>query len=424
MGVFLSEVFYNFTEYIPPLGVRGLMLEGKNVVLGVCGSIAAYKSALLVRLLVKAGANVQVVMTPDGTNFITPLTLSTLSKNPVFTDYFVAETGEWHNHVELGLWADLMVIAPVSANTLAKMAGGLTDNLLTAVYLSAKCPVYFAPAMDLDMWKHPSTTGNIATIKSFGNIMIAPGTGELASGLHGEGRMAEPEDIMAFLTADIKKKLPLVNVKAMVTAGPTYEAIDPVRFIGNHSSGKMGFAIADELARLGADVTLISGPSAQTSKQRSVKRIDVTTAAQMLEACQQNYSDTQVCVMSAAVADYTPVTIATQKIKKQDGGLTIETKKTTDILKFLGDNKQDGQLLVGFALETNNEEQNAIDKLKRKNLDFIVLNSLGDAGAGFKTDTNKVTIIDRDLQQTSFDLKNKAEVAADICQKIISLLKK
>ena len=401
------------------------MLEGKNVVLGVCGSIAAYKSALLVRLLVKAGANVQVVMTPDATNFITPLTLSTLSKNPVFSEYFIAETGEWHNHVELGLWGDLMIIAPASANTLAKMAGGLVDNLLTAVYLSAKCPVYFAPAMDLDMWKHPSTTANIETLLSFGNIMIQPGTGELASGLHGEGRMAEPEDIIAFLSADIKKKLPLVGVKALVTAGPTYEAIDPVRFIGNHSSGKMGFAIADDLARLGADVVLVSGPSAQVSKQRAVKRIDVTTAAEMLGACQQHYTDAQVCVMSAAVADYTPVTIAQQKIKKQGGeGLTIETKKTTDILKYLGDNKLDGQLLIGFALETNNELQNAIDKLQRKNLDFIVLNSLGDAGAGFRTDTNKITIIDRDLHQTTFDLKSKDEVAHDICTKIVALLNK
>lgn len=400
------------------------MLEGKNVVLGVCGSIAAYKSALLVRLLVKAGANVQVVMTPDATNFITPLTLATLSKNPVFSDYFVAETGEWHNHVELGLWGDLMVIAPASANTIAKTATGLVDNLLTAVYLSAKCPVYFAPAMDLDMWKHPSTSANIEMLQSFGNIMIAPGTGELASGLHGEGRMAEPEDIIAFLSADIKKKLPLVNTKALVTAGPTYEAIDPVRFIGNHSSGKMGFAIADELARLGADVVLISGPSAQVSKQRAVKRVDVTSAAEMLAACQQHYTDAKVCVMSAAVADYTPVTIAKQKIKKQDGRLTIETKKTTDILRFLGDNKHDGQLLVGFALETNNEEENAIAKLQRKNLDFIVLNSLGDAGAGFKTDTNKITIIDRDLQKTTFALKSKEDVATDICAKIVALLKK
>ncbi|MDB5155337.1 MAG: coaBC [Mucilaginibacter sp.] len=401
------------------------MLEGKNVVLGVCGSIAAYKSALLVRLLVKAGANVQVVMTPDATNFITPLTLSTLSKNPVLTDYFIAETGEWNNHVELGLWANVMLIAPASANTLAKMANGLTDNLLTAVYLSAKCPVYFAPAMDLDMWKHPSTTANISMIQSFGNILISPGTGELASGLYGEGRMAEPEEIIAFLSADILKKLPLAGIKALVTAGPTYEAIDPVRFIGNHSSGKMGFAIADELALLGADVTLISGPSAQVSKQWAVRRIDVTTAAEMLEACQQNYADTAICVMSAAVADYTPVDVATQKIKKQDGdGLTIATKKTTDILKYLGDHKQDGQLLIGFALETNNEEQNAIDKLRKKNLDFIVLNSLGDAGAGFKTDTNKITIIDRDLQKTTFDLKSKEDVAKDICRKITTLLNK
>lgn len=401
------------------------MLEGKNVILGVCGSIAAYKSALLVRLLVKAGTNVKVVMTADATNFITPLTLSTLSKNPVLTDYFIPETGEWNNHVELGLWADLMVIAPASANTMAKMATGLTDNLLTAVYLSAKCPVYFAPAMDLDMWKHPSTTANIAAIQQFGNILIAPGNGELASGLYGEGRMAEPEDIISFISADIHKKLPLVNIKALVTAGPTYEAIDPVRFIGNHSSGKMGFAIADELALLGADVTLVSGPSAQVSKQRSVKRINVTSAAEMLEACQQNYISTQVCVMSAAVADYTPITIAQQKIKKQHGeGLTIETKKTTDILKFLGDNKQPGQLLVGFALETNNEEQNAIDKLKKKNLDFIVLNSLSDAGAGFQGDTNKITIIDRDLQQTTFALKSKEDVAKDICNKIKTLLNK
>jgi len=401
------------------------MLEGKNVVLGVCGSIAAYKSALLVRLLVKAGANVQVVMTADATNFITPLTLATLSKNPALTEYFVPETGEWNNHVELGLWADLMVVAPTSANTLAKMATGLVDNLLTAVYLSAKCPVYFAPAMDLDMWKHTSTQSNIETLLGFGNIMIAPRSGELASGLHGEGRMAEPEEIIDFLNADIKKKLPLVNIKALVTAGPTYEAIDPVRFIGNHSSGKMGFAIADELARLGADVTLISGPSAQKCKQRSVRRVDVTSAADMLEACQRYYAGSKICIMSAAVADYTPVNVAAQKIKKADGiSLTIETKKTTDILKYLGEHKQDGQLLVGFALETHNEEQNAIDKLTRKNLDFIVLNSLSDAGAGFATDTNKIIIIDRHLEKTTFNLKSKDEVAQDICQKVIALLKK
>jgi phosphopantothenoylcysteine decarboxylase/phosphopantothenate--cysteine ligase len=315
-----------------------------------------------------------------------------------------------------------MVIAPASANTLAKMASGLVDNLLTAVYLSAKCPVYFAPAMDLDMWRHDTTQSNVSTLQSFGNILIAPGSGELASGLHGEGRMAEPEEITAFLTADIKNKLPLRNKKALVSAGPTYEAIDPVRFIGNHSSGKMGFAIADELAALGADVTLVAGPSAQKNVQLSVKRIDVISAAEMLAACQQFFSVADICVMSAAVADYTPVEVAKQKIKKQQDFFSIELKKTTDILKTLGAVKTDRQLLVGFALETDNEEQNAIDKLKRKNLDMIVLNSLNDEGAGFKGDTNKITIIDRSLQQTSFALKSKVDAAKDICTYLIQLL--
>jgi phosphopantothenoylcysteine decarboxylase/phosphopantothenate--cysteine ligase len=394
-----------------------------KVILGICGSIAAYKSATLIRLLVKGGADVRVVMTPDATNFITPLTLSTLSKNPVLVDYFTQETGEWNNHVELGLWGDVMIIAPASANTMAKMAGGLCDNLLMAVYLSAKCPVYFAPAMDLDMWKHTATQENIIKIQSFGNTLIPPGTGELASGLHGEGRMAEPEEIIDFLLADIKSKLPLANQKMLVTAGPTYEAIDPVRFIGNHSSGKMGFAIADELAKLGADVTLISGPSAQISKEQSVKRINVTSAAEMLEACLQNFSSAKACVMSAAVADYTPVTIAQQKIKKKEDGFSIDVKKTTDILNELGRKKAPGQILVGFALETNNEEINAIDKLQRKNLDFIVLNSLNDEGAGFKKDTNKITIIDKALAKTVYDLKTKDEVARDICAKIVELIK-
>ncbi|PJJ83662.1 bifunctional phosphopantothenoylcysteine decarboxylase/phosphopantothenate--cysteine ligase CoaBC [Mucilaginibacter auburnensis] len=398
------------------------MLEGKNIVLGVCGSIAAYKSATLVRLLIKAGANVQVIMTPDAINFITPLTLSTLSKKPVLADYFKPKTGEWNNHVDIGLWADLMLIAPASANTMAKMASGLCNNLLTAVYLSAKCPVYFAPAMDLDMWKHNSTTTNVAQLQSFGNILIQPGSGELASGLHGEGRMAEPEEILAFLINDLKKALPLNGTKALVTAGPTYEAIDPVRFIGNHSSGKMGFAIADELAKLGADVTLVSGPSAQVSKQRSIKRIDVTSAAEMLDMCLQNFEQAQVCVMSAAVADYTPVTVATQKIKKQDDGLTIATKKTTDILKTLGSLKRPHQILVGFALETDNEEVHAIGKLQTKNLDMIVLNSLKDEGAGFKGDTNKITIIDKNLAKTDYSLKSKDEVAKDICAKIVTLI--
>jgi len=400
------------------------MLEGKKILLGVCGSIAAYKSATLVRLLVKAGAEVRVVMTPDATNFITPLTLATLSKNPVGFEDFKADTGEWNNHVELGLWGDLMLIAPASANTMAKMAGGLVDNLLTAVYLSAKCPVYFAPAMDLDMWKHDATQHNITTLRSFGNILIAPGSGELASGLVGEGRMAEPEEIAEFLSADIKHKSPLAGRKILVTAGPTYEAIDPVRFIGNHSSGKMGFALADELATLGAEVTLIAGPTAQKSRQRSVNRIDITSAAHMLEQCLLYYAKADACVMCAAVADYTPLNVSPQKIKKQEAEISIELKKTTDILKTLGELKREGQVLVGFALETENEVENAIGKLNRKNLDLIVLNSLNDAGAGFKNDTNKVTIIDRDLNKVSSELKSKTEIARDICTKLIDLLKK
>jgi phosphopantothenoylcysteine decarboxylase/phosphopantothenate--cysteine ligase len=398
------------------------MLQNKNIVLGICGSIAAYKSALLVRLLIKAGANVQVVMTPDATSFITPLTLSTLSKKPVLVEYFNPANGEWNNHVELGLWADIFLTAPASANTLAKMAHGLSDNLLTAVYLSAKCPVYFAPAMDLDMWKHPATQQNILQLQSYGNVLIPPGNGELASGLYGEGRMAEPEEIVGFLTTEIKKKLPLVNQKILVTAGPTYEAIDPVRFIGNHSSGKMGFAIADQLAAMGAEVTLVAGPTAQASHQSGVTRIDVTSAAEMLDACLQHYENSKACIMCAAVADFTPVTVSAQKIKKQDNDLNIELKKTTDILKTLGEQKRNGQILIGFALETNNEENNAVEKLKKKNLDFIVLNSLNDKGAGFKTDTNKITIIDHKLQKITFDLKDKNEVARDICNKVAELI--
>ncbi len=397
------------------------MLTGKKVLLGVCGSIAAYKSATLVRLLIKAGADVQVVMTHGAAGFIAPLTLATLSKKPVPVNYYDAETGAWNNHVELGLWADMIIIAPASANTMAKMASGHSDNLLTAVYLSAKCPVYFAPAMDLDMWKHPSTTDNVSWLIEIGNILIPPGKGELASGLHGEGRMAEPEEIVEFVSAHLKKQLPLYDQSILVTAGPTYEAIDPVRFIGNHSSGKMGFAIADELAKLGADVTLISGPSAQQSRYQ-VTRIDVTSASEMLLACLEHFTTVKACIMSAAVADYTPVKVSAQKIKKKEDRFTITLKKTTDILKTLGAAKQSGQLLVGFALETDDEEQNAIIKLQSKNLDLIVLNSLNDEGAGFATDTNKITIIDRDLQKTVYDLKSKEEVARDICQKLIELI--
>jgi len=398
------------------------MLEGKKIVLGVCGSIAAYKAATLVRLLVKAKAEVQVVMTADAVNFITPLTLSTLSKKPVLVKYFEPDTGTWNNHVELGLWADLLLIAPASANTLAKMANGQCDNLLTAVYLSAKCPVYFAPAMDLDMWRHPATLSNVQRLQSYGNILIQPGTGELASGLHGEGRMAEPEEIVAFINADFNKALPLSGKKILVTAGPTYEAIDPVRFIGNHSSGKMGFAIAHELAKQGANVILVTGPTALSIQHSAVNRVDVTSAAEMLEACLAPFETIDACVMSAAVADYTPVTVSEQKIKKQDDGFCIDLKKTTDILKVLGERKRTGQLLIGFALETQNEEQNAIDKLKKKNLDLIILNSLNDDGAGFKLDTNKITMIDGHLEKTMFDTKSKTEVAVDICRKLIALM--
>jgi len=397
------------------------MLKNKNIILGVCGSIAAYKSALLVRLLVKAGAHVKVILTNDASNFITPLTLATLSKNPVYTQYFEAETGVWSNHVELGLWADYMLIAPASANTIGKMANGLCDNLLTAVYLSAKCPVLFAPAMDLDMWKHESTQDNIAKLKQMGNIMIAPGKGELASGLYGEGRMAEPEEILNFLNHEIKKGLPLLGKKVLVTAGPTYEAIDPVRFIGNHSSGKMGFALAETLYQLGAEVTLITGPTALKNDD-GIKRIDVTSAAEMLNACISQFSESDITVMSAAVADYTPVEVAQQKIKKKEDHFNIELKKTTDILATLGTQKTDKQLLIGFALETTDEENYAKEKLKKKNLDLIVLNSLNDKGAGFKSETNKITIFNKALEKTAFETKSKAEVAKDICAEILKLM--
>lgn len=399
------------------------MLSNKNIILGVCGSIAAYKSATLVRLLIKAGANVKVILTADASNFITPLTLATLSKNPVYTQYFEAETGVWSNHVELGLWADYMIIAPASANTIGKMANGLCDNLLTAVYLSAKCPVYFAPAMDLDMWKHESTQQNISQLKNFGNTIIAPNSGELASGLVGEGRLAEPEEIVSFLTADIKSGMPLLGKRVLVTAGPTYEAIDPVRFIGNHSSGKMGFAIADEMFTLGADVTLITGPTAEKSANK-LNRVDVVSAQDMLDACNAYFDNSDIMVMSAAVADYTPIEVAPQKIKKNDSDFSIDLKKTTDILASLGKQKKSGQILVGFALETENEEHYAKEKLKKKNLDLIVLNSLNDKGSGFKTPTNKITIFNSDMVKTSFETKLKTDVAKDICAEILKLTTK
>jgi len=397
-----------------------MALAGKNIVIAVCGSIAAYKIASLIRMLIKADAQINVIMSKEATAFITPLTLSTLSKKPVLIDYYQPNTGEWNNHVEIALSADYILVAPATANTISKMATGLCDNLLTAVYLSAKCPVLFAPAMDLDMWKHPSTQSNIKKLSSYGNILIPPGNGELASGLIGEGRMAEPEEILDFLVKFSERALPLSGKKALVSAGPTYEAIDPVRFIGNHSSGKMGYAIAAQLKELGADVTLVSGPSALKSPE-GVLKISVTSAAEMLSACEEHFLAADIVVMSAAVADYTPINVATQKIKKKENEFSIELKKTVDILATLGAKKNEQQLLIGFALETNNELENAKDKLIRKNLDFIVLNSMQDKGAGFATDTNKVTIIERSGNIHEFSLKSKEEVAEDICSIIVSL---
>ncbi|MDM1296800.1 bifunctional phosphopantothenoylcysteine decarboxylase/phosphopantothenate--cysteine ligase CoaBC [Sphingobacterium sp. N143] len=395
-----------------------MALTGKNIVIAVCGSIAAYKIAVLIRLLVKAGAHIKVIMSEEATAFITPLTLSTLSKNPVLVDYYQENTGEWNNHVEIALNADYILIAPATANTIAKMAAGLCDNLLMAVYLSAKCPVFFAPAMDLDMWKHPSTQSNVDRLRSYGNMMIPPEKGELASGLIGEGRLAEPDEIMDFLAHYSDAELPLYGKKALVSAGPTHEAIDPVRFIGNHSSGKMGYAIAKQLKELGADVTLVSGPSA-LQPPAQVELVRVTSAAEMLQACEEYFDRSSIIVMSAAVADYTPAEVATQKIKKKEAEFSISLKKTTDILATLGAKKRADQLLIGFALETNNELENAKDKLIRKNLDFIVLNSMQDKGAGFATDTNKVTIINREGNINEFTLKSKDDVAKDICSIIV-----
>ncbi|CAL2101151.1 Cysteine/Cysteine sulfinic acid decarboxylase [Tenacibaculum sp. 190130A14a] len=399
------------------------VLNGKKVLLGVTAGIAAYKTANLVRLFIKSGAEVKVVMTPASKDFVTPLTLSTLSKNPVNSTFYDSEDENelWNNHVELGLWADLMIIAPATANTLSKMTNGTCNNLLLATYLSAKCPVYFAPAMDLDMYKHPSTKTSFDKLQSFGNIMIPSTSGELASGLVGEGRMAEPEDIIDFIEKDIVSKLPLRGKKVLITAGPTYEAIDPVRFIGNHSSGKMGFEIAKTAANLGAEVFLVSGPSHQSVKHSFIKRIDVKSAQEMYEACHKYYNDVDVAILSAAVADYRPKNVASQKIKKKEAALSIELEPTQDILKSLGEIKKN-QLLVGFALETNNEEENAKSKIKRKNLDMIVLNSLRDKGAGFATDTNKITIIDVDFSKKEFALKSKKEVSKDIINEIIQKL--
>lgn len=396
------------------------VLNGKKILLGVSGGIAAYKTASLVRLFIKAGAHVQVIMTPASKDFVTPLTLSTLSKNPVYSSFFNQddEDAVWNNHVDLALWADLMIIAPATANTLSKMASGNCDNLLIATYLSAKCPVYFAPAMDLDMYKHPSTLSSFTALKQFGNVMIPAESGELASGLSGEGRMAEPENIVAFLEADLESKLPLKGKKILITAGPTYEAIDPVRFIGNHSSGKMGFDIAHEAANLGAEVILVSGPTHYKAKNSLVKVVDVISAQDMYDACHLYFNDVDVAIAAAAVADYRPKVVALQKIKKAADDFSIELEKTKDILASLGAIKKN-QFLIGFALETENEIENAKLKIQKKNLDLIVLNSLQDEGAGFKKETNKVTFIDHNFEIEPMELKSKESVAVDILNKVI-----
>lgn len=395
------------------------MLQGKKILLGITGSIAAYKSIYLVRQLVKAGAEVKVILTPSAKDFVSPLVLSTLSKNQVLTDLFDEQS--WSNHVMLGRWADLMIIAPLSCNTLAKMANGQCDNLLLAVYLSATCPVAVAPAMDEDMWKHPATRQNLARLESFGNKIIPVGHGELASGLTGEGRMAEPEEIISYITNHFFFTGKLTGKKVLVTAGPTYEQIDPVRFIGNHSSGKMGVAIALELQRQGASVTLVLGPSSLKPEGSGLDVKRVTSAGEMLSEADRSFDDADIAVMAAAVADYRPVSVAGTKIKKKEDNLVLELVKTTDILKSLGEKKKPGQVLVGFALETNNERANALEKLEKKNADMIVLNSLQDEGAGFGHDTNKITIFTKDGQEINFTTRSKNEVAKDIVDTVIRL---
>jgi phosphopantothenoylcysteine decarboxylase/phosphopantothenate--cysteine ligase len=393
------------------------MLKEKKILLGITGSIAAYKSAMLVRLLVKAGAEVKVIMTPSAKDFITPLTLSTLSKNPVLTDLYDEES--WANHVMLGRWADIMLIAPLSCNTLAKMAHGQCDNLLLAVYLSAICPIVVAPAMDEDMWHHPATKENLKRLESFGNKIIPVETGELASGLTGEGRMAEPEQIVQYLTDNFFLTPVLKGKKALVTAGPTYEPLDPVRFIGNHSTGKMGIAMAKELYKQGAEVTLILGPSAIPIAGNGIHVLRVNTAEEMYQATMKEAGCSEIIIMSAAVSDYTPVSPKTDKIKKNDDKLVIELKKTRDILKSIGEQKKPSQVLVGFALETSDERKNAQEKLFTKNADLMVLNSLNEEGAGFGYDTNTITIFGKDGTEMHFENKPKQEVARDIVHTII-----
>jgi phosphopantothenoylcysteine decarboxylase/phosphopantothenate--cysteine ligase len=411
------------------------MIQGKKILLGVTGSIAAYKALLLIRLLVREGAMVRVIQTPAARDFVTPVSLATLSKNPVLSDLFSGDT--WANHVELGRWADVMLIAPLSCNTLAKMASGLCDNLLMAAYLSAVCPVVVAPAMDEDMWRHPATQNNLQRIQSFGNTVIPVERGELASGLFGDGRMAEPETIVEYLRSALSGQQhsgvqhspvetghagALAGKKALVTAGPTHEAIDPVRFIGNHSSGKMGIAIASELARRGAQVRLVLGPTTLGIEQPGIEVRHVISAAEMYEACLQWFDSSDIAILSAAVADYRPATPAPEKIKKSEDTLILQLTRTKDILQTLGGLKKKGQLLIGFALETNGERDYALEKLRSKNADLIVLNSLRDEGAGFGSDTNKITIFGKNGFERSYETKSKQQVAADIVDTIENVL--
>ena len=396
------------------------MLKGKNIILGITGSIAAYKAATLTRLLVKEGANVKVVMTPLAKEFISPLTMATLSRNPVMVDFYNPENGDWNSHVGLGMWADLYLIAPASANTIAKMASGVADNLLLTTYLSAKCPVMVAPAMDLDMYSHPTTQHNLNTLVSYGNTMIEPASGELASGLTGKGRMEEPEQVLAWVKRFFTLK-DLSGKKVLITAGPTCEKIDPVRFIGNWSSGKMGFALAEEVADRGAEVVLVCGPVSLSLSHPGIRRVDVTSAAEMHDVALKEFPGSDIALLCAAVADFTPVSCSDVKLKRGDDLLQLSLQPTRDIAAAMGEVKREDQLLVGFALETDQGEENALAKMKRKNLDMIVLNSLRDAGAGFMGDTNKVTLLERDGGRFVHDLKQKSEVAKDIADRIVQL---
>ena len=395
------------------------MLKGKKILIGITGGIAAYKIPFLVRLLIKEGAAVKVIMTAEACNFVTPLTLSALSQNPVSIEPFNPSDGTWHSHIELGSWADAFVLAPLTANTMAKMATGITDSLLLATYLAARCQVFFAPSMDVDMYHHKTTQQNISTLQSHGNMLIAPQAGELASGLTGMGRLEEPHKIVEILQNYFAKKLTLTDKHVLISSGPTIEAIDPVRYISNHSTGRMGNALALEAARRGAQVTFVSGPVNNYPEHESVKVIKVISAAEMHSALTNVFDQVDITIMAAAIADYTPQNPASEKLKKKDEALTLNLVKTIDILSDLGKRKNQKQILIGFALETNNELPNASLKLKSKNLDFIVLNSLKDEGSGFGFDTNKISIIDKDLNVSTFDLKTKAEVAADIFDHIL-----